>query len=108
MSRTVFGCIEAGGTKFVAGIVAGPDDIRETARFDTTTPQETIGATLDWLRAAQDRHGALAAIGIASFGPLELDRQAPDWGHITATTKKGWSNTDFAGLIGRARSEERV
>ncbi len=102
MSRTVFGCIEAGGTKFVAGIVAGPEDIRATARFDTTTPQETIGATLDWLRAEQDLHGPLAAIGIASFGPLELDRQAPNWGHITATTKKGWSNTDFAGRIARA------
>jgi fructokinase len=102
MSRTVFGCIEAGGTKFVAGIVAGPDDIRATARFDTTTPQETIGATLEWLRAEQDLHGPLAAIGIASFGPLELDRQAPNWGHITATTKKGWSNTDFAGRIARA------
>lgn len=102
MSGTLFGCIEAGGTKFVAGVVAAPDDIRETARFDTTTPLDTIGATLDWLRAAQDRHGALAAIGIASFGPLELNRRAGDWGYITATTKKGWSNTDFAGLMGRA------
>ena len=103
MSRTVFGCIEAGGTKFVAGIVAGPDDIRETARFDTTTPQETIGATLDWLRAAQgppwrigrNRHRKLRSAGTGSSSDH-------DWGHITATTKKGWSNTDFAGLIGRA------
>lgn len=102
MTRPLFGCIEAGGTKFVAGIVAGPDDVRETARFDTITPDETIGATLDWLRAAQDRHGTLAAIGIASFGPIELDRHAPNWGHITATTKPGWSDTDFAGRIGRA------
>lgn len=102
MTRPLFGCIEAGGTKFVAGIVAGPDDIRETARFDTITPDETIGATLDWLRAAQDRHGTLAAIGIASFGPIELDRHAPNWGHITATTKPGWSDTDFAGRIGQA------
>lgn len=102
MTAPLFGCIEAGGTKFVAGIVAGPDDIRETERFDTTNPDETIGATLDWLRAAQDRHGALAAIGIASFGPIELDRRAPNWGHITETTKNGWSNTDFAGTIGRA------
>lgn len=104
MTRPLFGCIEAGGTKFVAAIVAGPDDIRETVRFDTTTAEETIGATLDWLRAAQGRHGALSAIGIASFGPLELDRAAPDWGYITATTKKGWSNCDFAGLIGRSLS----
>lgn len=102
MTRPLFGCIEAGGTKFVAAVIAAPDDIRETVRFDTTTPQETIGATLDWLRAGQDRHGAYSAIGIASFGPLELDRDAPNWGHITATTKKGWSNCDFAGVFSRA------
>lgn len=101
MSERLFGCVEAGGTKFVVGIVAAPDDIRETARFETISPAETIGATIAWLRDAKDRHGALAATGIASFGPLELDRAAPNWGHITATTKPGWSNADFAGLVAR-------
>jgi fructokinase len=97
----LFGCIEAGGTKFIAGIVAGPEDVHETARFDTTTPAETIGATLDWFRAAEGRHGPLASMGIASFGPLELDRNAPDWGYITSTTKPNWSRTDFAALFAR-------
>ena len=101
MSDRIFGCIEAGGTKFLVGIVGAPDDIRETARFDTTTPEETIAATIAWLKAAQLRHGMLSAIGIASFGPIELDRTAPNWGHITATTKNGWSDTDFAARIGR-------
>ncbi|MBL0923850.1 MAG: ROK family protein [Sphingomonadaceae bacterium] len=104
MSERLFGCIEAGGTKFVAGIVAAPDDIRETARFDTKSPDETIGATIAWLQEAVDRHGALTAIGIASFGPLELDRRATNWGHITRTTKPGWSNCDFAGRVVRAFS----
>jgi fructokinase len=102
MSARLYGCIEAGGTKFVAGIVAAPDDIRETARFGTISPDETIGSVIDWLQAAQERHGALAAIGIASFGPLELDRKAANWGHITATTKPGWSNCDFGGRVERA------
>ena len=101
MSNRLFGCIEAGGTKFVAGIVAGPDDIRETARFDTKSPAETIPATIRWLREAQSRHGLLSAVGIASFGPLELDRTADKWGTITGTTKPGWSNCDFGALVGR-------
>jgi fructokinase len=101
MSAPLYGCIEAGGTKFIAGIVAAPDDIRETARFDTTGPDETIGATISWLMAAQERHGALQSIGIASFGPLELDRAAPDWGSITATTKPGWSNSSFGDRVAR-------
>lgn len=99
MTGQLFGCIEAGGTKFVVGIAASPDDIRETARFDTISPQATIGAAVEWLRSAKARHGALSAIGIASFGPLELDRSAPNWGHITTTTKPGWSNSDFGGLV---------
>lgn len=101
MSERLYGCIEAGGTKFVVGIVASSDDIRETTRIDTLAPTAMIGACIAWLRDAQARHGKLSAIGIASFGPLELDRSASNWGHITATTKPGWSNTDFGALIGR-------
>lgn len=101
MSNQLYGCIEAGGTKFVVGIVAAPDDIREITRFDTISPAETIGAATAWLRDAQIRHGSLTAVGIASFGPLELDRAAANWGHITATTKPGWSNCDFGQLIER-------
>lgn len=97
MSGPLYGCIEAGGTKFVAGIAGGPDDVRETARFDTTTPDETIGAVIEWLAA----RGPLASVGIASFGPVELDRASPKWGYITETTKPGWSNSDFAARVGR-------
>lgn len=97
----LFACIEAGGTKFVAGIVSDARDILETARFDTTAPEETLASTIGWLKSAAERHGGVQAAGIASFGPVELDRAAPNWGHITATTKSGWSHTDFAARVGR-------
>jgi fructokinase len=97
----LFGCIEAGGTKFVIGIASAPDDIRETAVVETSSPDATIRETISWFRSAASKHGSLAALGIASFGPAELDHEAPNWGHITATTKPGWSHTDFAGRIGR-------
>ena len=102
MSAPLYGCIEAGGTKFVVGIVSAPDDIRETARFETLTPDETIGVAIDWLRGAQARHGALRSVGIASFGPLELNRSASNWGHITATTKPGWSDCSFGARVADA------
>jgi fructokinase len=102
MSKPLYGCIEAGGTKFVVGVASAPDDIRETARFDTISPDETIGAAVEWLRQAQLRRGALRAVGIASFGPLELDRAAPNWGHITATTKPGWSHSSFGARVAEA------
>ena len=95
----LYGCVEAGGTKFVVGIVAADRTIIDSQRVATTTPAETIPATIDWLRAAQARHGAVTAIGIASFGPVELERASAEWGHITATTKPGWSDTPFGSVL---------
>jgi fructokinase len=93
-----YGLIEAGGTKFVLGIAADKDNIDASVRIDTTTPDETIGAAMHWFAA----QGPIDAFGIASFGPLELDKAKPNWGHITETTKPHWSNTDIAGpLIAR-------
>ncbi len=97
----LYGCIEAGGTKFVVGLARGPDAIIDSARFETTTPDATLDACIGWLRAAAARHGNMDAIGIASFGPLELDRAAPNWGYITTTPKAGWQNVDFAALVSR-------
>jgi fructokinase len=96
VAKPIFGSVEAGGTKFVVALGRGPDDIIETARVDTTTPQETLSTTINWLRDAAKRHGKLAAIGIASFGPAELDRASPHWGAITNTPKPGWANTHIA------------
>ena len=69
-----FGAIEAGGTKFVCLVGTGPDDIRAETRFPTTSPERTLQQALDFLSAEQDRQGPLAAIGIASFGPVDLRR----------------------------------
>lgn len=95
MSAPLYGLVEAGGTKFVLGVARGPDEIIATTRIPTTTPGETIPAMCDWLAG----HGPLAAVGVATFGPVEVDRSAAQWGHILATPKPGWSNTDLAGPL---------
>lgn len=97
----LYGCIEAGGTKFVVGLVDGKGDILDRARFETTTPDETLGATLGWLAQAQQTYGTLSALGVASFGPAELNRASKTWGYITATPKPGWSHTDFGQRLQR-------
>lgn len=97
MSKPLYGLVEAGGTKFVLGIAHGPDEILATTRIPTTSPDETIGAMCDWLAG----HGPLAAVGIATFGPVEVDRTSPQWGHILATPKAGWSNTDLVGPLAK-------
>ncbi len=93
------GAIEAGGTKFICGIGTGPEDLR-TFRISTTSPSETISAAIRILRDNAGPDG-LGAVGIGSFGPLELDRAAPLYGHITSTPKPGWQNVDLACEVGR-------
>jgi fructokinase len=95
----LIGGIEAGGTKFVCGVGTGPDDIRAETRFPTTTPDETLGQALDFFRAQQAAHGDLAAVGVASFGPVDPDPASETWGYITTTPKPHWADADVAGAI---------
>ena len=78
--------IEAGGTKWVCAVGTGPDDLTDAAIIPTTTPDETLGRVVDHLLAC----GPLAAVGIGSFGPVDLHTGSPTWGHITSTPKPGW------------------
>ncbi|MGE5674550.1 MAG: ROK family protein [Mycobacterium leprae] len=96
---TLFGGIEAGGTKFVCAVGTGPDDLRNVTRFPTTTPAETIRQAVEFFRAQPE---PVSAIGIGSFGPVDPDPHSPTYGHITSTPKPGWRDTDLWGEIVRA------
>jgi fructokinase len=98
----LLGGIEAGGTKFVCAVGTGPEDIRAEARFPTTDPTETIERSIAFFRDQGRQLGALAALGIAAFGPLDPDPRSSTYGYITSTPKPGWANTDLAGEIQRA------
>ncbi len=98
----LYGGIEAGGTKFVCAVGRGPDDLRSTERFATTDPAATLGRAIAFFRRQQEHNGRLEALGIASFGPVDLDPASPKWGYITSTPKPGWADTDLAGSIARA------
>lgn len=98
MSDLVAG-IEAGGTKFVCAVGTGPDDIRAETRFPTTDPSQTFSRVTDFFGQQRERHGELVAVGIGSFGPVDLDPNSSTYGFITTTPKPGWSDIDFAGRI---------
>jgi fructokinase len=91
----IYAGVELGGTKCVAILARGPDDVLAREIVPTTSPDETLGRVesvlLDWKRS----HG-FDALGIASFGPLDLDRQSAKYGHTVTTTKPGWSDVDVA------------
>ncbi|MFP5434554.1 MAG: ROK family protein, partial [Alphaproteobacteria bacterium] len=71
MADPLFGCIEAGGTKFVVGVLRDQGTILDECRIETSDPAATIGAATDFLDAAASRFGSFDAIGIASFGPID-------------------------------------
>ncbi len=95
---TLYGGIEGGGTKFVCVVASGPEDIRAETRFPTTTPAETIGRALDFFREAAASE-PLAAVGIATFGPVDLNPASPTYGYITSTPKPHWARTDIVGPV---------
>lgn len=92
------GGLELGGTKCIALIARGPV-LLDSLTVATGEPGHVLRKLTDWLAA---RPEPLAAIGIASFGPVGLDPRRADYGFITTTTKPGWANVDVLGAV-RAR-----
>jgi fructokinase len=85
--------VELGGTKCIAVVARGPDDILARETVPTTLPDETLGRLEGILRRWRSEHD-FAALGIGSFGPLDLDPASPSYGQITSTPKPGWRGTD--------------
>ncbi len=94
----LYGGIEAGGTKFVCAIGTGPHDIRAEIRFPTSVPADALKHAIAFFQEYQGDE-PLAAIGIASFGPVDPDPRSPTFGYITTTPKPGWAHTDFVGPL---------
>ncbi len=84
----MYGIVELGGTKSLVGFGTSADDISDVLRVATTTPDETLDQLVAHLRS---RVGELEAVGVVSFGPLELRLEHIDYGHIIHTTKPRWS-----------------
>jgi fructokinase len=92
------GAIEAGGTKFVLAVSDAPDHVGARHVIPTRSPAETLAEAAAWFA----EQGGVEALGIGSFGPVELDRTSPRWGFITNTPKQGWADCDIAGHFARA------
>jgi fructokinase len=92
----IYGSMEGGGTKFLCAVGTGPNKIIDEIRFSTSTPDETIDNAITFFTKY-----TLSAIGLAPFGPLDLNPASPTFGFITATPKPNWSHTDILGRFRR-------
>lgn len=97
-----FAVIEAGGTKFNCAIVTKDRTIVAEQRIPTTTPQDTLSACVSFFRQQQAAGYSFTRMGIASFGPLDLNPASPQFGSITTTPKPHWSNTPLTAYFARA------
>ena len=95
----LYGAIEAGGTKFMCGVADAEARWLATARIDTREPTETLREVLVFFQQATATHGPLTALGVGAFGPIELNPDAVDFGHLLATPKPGWSGVDLVGPL---------
>ncbi len=97
MSRPLYGAIEAGGTKFACAAAYGPEELVDGLRAEipTTSPSVTLSAVAEFFVRVQRERGPLAGIGIAAFGPVDIDPRSSGWGRILATPKSGWSGVSL-------------
>jgi fructokinase len=94
----VYAGVEAGGTKFNILIGNNPQDILAETRFPTTSPDETLNETIEFIKQAT-RGYVLAGVGISCFGPIDVNPGSNTYGFITTTPKRGWANIRVAGTF---------
>jgi fructokinase len=96
--RMSLGGIETGGTKWVCGIGDGGGELLELEMFPATTPAETVARAIAFFA----RHQPVHAVGVASFGPVDIRRASPTWGELMATPKPGWAGIDVVAPLAEA------
>lgn len=95
----LYGAIEGGGTKFICALGSPDATPLMQHHVPTADPARTLAACIRFFEEACGRHGNMAALGVACFGPLQLRRDAPDYGHLLSTPKAGWSGCDIVGSL---------
>jgi fructokinase len=96
----LYGGIETGGTKFVCVVGTSPTNILAEQRIPTTSPYETIQQVIQFF-SPYKYSGELASVGIATFGPVDLNQESPTYGFITTTPKPGWRQVDLYDQVRR-------
>lgn len=90
----MLGAIEAGGTKFVCAVGDESGKIIERIQIPTTVPEETMAEVIQFFKKYD-----IEAIGIGSFGPIDVNTESPAYGFITSTPKIAWKDYPFVRVI---------
>jgi fructokinase len=91
----LYGGVETGGTWCVCALGTGPQDISAYERFATGSPAQTLDHIAEFFASGPSP----VAIGVGSFGPVDVHRGSPTWGSVTTTPKPGWQHTSVAPVL---------
>ncbi len=89
----LFGSLETGGTSCACAVGDGLGKLERFVQFATTTPADAIERAQSFFGLATRLDG----LGIAAFGPLDLDPASATYGHVLDTPKPGWQRADLLG-----------
>lgn len=81
----IYGALEAGGTKMVMSILDDTGEMSERVTIPTESPNRTVELIIDFFAKRN-----IEALGICSFGPLDLNPASDTYGYITSTPKLQW------------------
>ncbi len=90
----LYGALEAGGTKMVLAIGTEDGKILEQKSIPTISPEETLPQIIDYFKGKE-----IAALGIACFGPIDLNKNSETYGYITTTPKRKWADCNIVGAL---------
>ena len=99
MSKILLGAIEAGGTKILCALANENRTILREIRIATADPTETLANMRRFFHNAEQELGKIAAVGVGTFGPIDLDPRSGSIGYITDTPKTAWRGVDFRDAI---------
>lgn len=99
---THYALIEAGGTKFNCAIADSERNLLVEERFDTTSPEETLSAVIAFFTKQKAQGYGFDKLGLACFGPLDLNPLSTRFGNITSTPKPHWSNVNIKDQLEKA------
>jgi len=91
----LYGGLELGGTTIKICLAEGSvTNVVYQRSHPTRKPGETLQIALDFFRLHP-----IVALGIGSFGPVDLNPASPSYGHITSTPKLAWVDVDVVGFF---------
>lgn len=94
----LFGALEAGGTKMVMAVGDENGRIVEQKTILTTTPEETMPQIVEYFKEKIEENG-IVALGVGAFGPVDVVKGSPTYGHILNTPKLAWKNYNLVGTL---------